>query len=529
MKRKLVSIMSKAFNVNGICYPNEHYMVNIDSKLAEIKQLVDEKKYFVINRARQYGKTTTLNMLVKYLADKYTVFFISFEGLGETAFESESAFCGTICELVYDTVIYEEVPTIDDTVRQIIIDSVKQNKAEDMLTLSNLISNICRNAEVPVVLMIDEVDQASNHKVFIDFLGMLRSKFLKRSTRPTFQSVILAGVYDIKNLKHRIREDNEHQMNSPWNIAADFSVDMSFTKEDIASMLNEYKKEHKCTMAVKRIAELIYEYTSVYPYLVSKICKLIDERCNQNWTMQGVLEAVKILLKEANTLFDDLRKKIIDYPELRDMLYAILFQGESYPYNPDNFVMDIGTMFGFIKEKDGQAVISNRIFETRLYNLFLSEELTNSVIYQSGERDKNQFIKDGILNMELILEKFMIHFHDIYGENTEQFVEENGRRLFLLYLKPIINGTGNYYIEAQTRDQTRTDVIVDYLGKQYIIELKIWRGEEYNKRGEKQLAEYLEYYHLEKGYLLSFNFNKNKKTGLKEIEVDNRRIIEVVV
>ena len=42
--------MSKTFNVNGICYPNEHYMVNIDSKLAQIKQLVDEKKYFVIGR-----------------------------------------------------------------------------------------------------------------------------------------------------------------------------------------------------------------------------------------------------------------------------------------------------------------------------------------------------------------------------------------------------------------------------------------------------------------------------------------------
>ena len=74
-----------------------------------------------------------------------------------------------------------------------------------------------------------------------------------------------------------------------------------------------------------------------------------------------------------------------------------------------------------------------------------------------------------------------------------------------------------------------TDVIVDYLGKQYVIELKIWRGNEYNKRGEKQLAEYLEYYHLEKGYLLSFNFNKNKKIGLKEVEVDNKKIIEVVV
>ena len=170
------------------------------------------------------------------------------------------------------------------------------------------------------------------------------------------------------------------------------------------------------------------------------------------------------------------------------MLYSILFQGESYPYNPDNFVIDIGTMFGFIKENDGQVVISNRIFETRLYNLFLSEELTSSVIYQTGERDKNQFVKNGILNMELVLEKFMIHFHDIYGKNTEKFVEENGRRVFLLYLKPIINGTGNYYIEAQTRNQSRTDVIVDYLGKQYVIELKIWRGNEYNKRGEKQLC-----------------------------------------
>lgn len=67
-------------------------------------------------------------------------------------------------------------------------------------------------------------------------------------------------------------------------------------------------------------------------------------------------------------------------------------------------------------------------------------------------------------------------------------MEEYGRRYFLLYLKPIINGVGNYYIEAQTRDAKRTDVIVDYLGEQYIVELKIWRGNEYFERGQKQLT-----------------------------------------
>ena len=103
------------------------------------------------------------------------------------------------------------------------------------------------------------------------------------------------------------------------------------------------------------------------------------------------------------------------------------------------------------------------------------------------------------------------------------------KEVFLLFLKPIINGVGNYYVEAQTRDARRTDVIVDYLGEQFIIELKIWRGSEYNERGEQQLAAYLDAYHVKKGYMLSFNFNKKKEIGVKEIQVGDRTIVEAVV
>jgi hypothetical protein len=98
-----------------------------------------------------------------------------------------------------------------------------------------------------------------------------------------------------------------------------------------------------------------------------------------------------------------------------------------------------------------------------------------------------------------------------------------------MFLRPIINGTGNYYIEAQTRDARRTDVIVDYLGEQFIIELKKWYGTEYNARGEAQLTDYLEYYHKDKGYMISFNFNKNKKTGIQEIRFGDKIIVEAVV
>ena len=131
--------------------------------------------------------------------------------------------------------------------------------------------------------------------------------------------------------------------------------------------------------------------------------------------------------------------------------------------------------------------------------------------------------------MDLVLTKFVAYFNEIYGEKDAKFVEEYGRKFFLLYLKPIINGTGNYYMEAQTRDAKRTDVIVDYLGEQFIVELKIWHGSEYNERGEQQLVEYLEYYHKEKGYMLSFNFNQKKEVGVKEIKVGSKTIVEAVV
>ncbi len=70
--------MERYFNITGSCNPQEHYMVNLDSRLAEIKKMVDAGKYFVINRGRQYGKTTTLKALKKYLSEDHIVISLDF-------------------------------------------------------------------------------------------------------------------------------------------------------------------------------------------------------------------------------------------------------------------------------------------------------------------------------------------------------------------------------------------------------------------------------------------------------------------
>lgn len=533
--------MKKYFNTNGICYPSKHYMVNLESRLAQIKTLVDNGDYFIINRARQFGKTTTLGMLQQYLQKDYVVISLDFQGMSAADFQDEHTFSSAFAEAFLDEINFQSENMLslsEECIKNFENVLRKNNENWGLAKLFQSLQSLCKESSNKIVLMIDEVDSATNNQVFLDFLSQIRKAYLKKEKYPTFQSVILAGVYDIKNLKHRIRPDDSHRYNSPWNIATDFRIDMSFSAREISCMLSEYEQDNKTGMNIPAIAEEIFNYTSGYPYLVSRICKILDEQIigqagfetyAQVWTLNGIVESIKELMKESNTLFDDMRKKLADYPELRNMLYAILFTGKSFPYNPDNFAIDIGVMFGFIKESNGLIAVSNRIFETRLYNLFMSEEIMNSISYQAGLLDKNQFIKNGVLDMDLVMKKFAEHFTDVYSDSEQKFVEENGRRIFLMYLKPIINGVGNYYIEARTRDMRRTDVIVDYRGRQYIIEMKLWRGNEYNKRGEEQLTGYLDDYHLTKGYLLSFNFNQNKTTGLKTIHIGDKTILEVVV
>ena len=525
-----VTELKKFFNVNGSCNPQIHYMINLSERLSEIKKMVDAGEYFTINRARQYGKTTLLAALAEYLKSDYKVISLDFQTISYGDFENEEKFVAAFS----NEVLISEYDIPEDIRSGL---SRMADGKERNVTLSVLFRTLlqwCRISEKPLVLIIDEVDTATNNQVFVDFLAQLRAYYLRRMQMPTFRSVILAGVYDVRNVKSKIRPEENHKTNSPWNIAAKFKVDMNFSVEDISGMLNEYEKDCQTGMDVVEIAELIYSYTSGYPYLVSCLCKMIDEdikgESKTAWSKQDVLTAVKMLLNDKNPLFESLIGKLNEYPGVKKLIYRLLFRGENIGYNPDDSGMDMAEMFGFIKVRNGNVYIANRIFETRLYNMFLmSTDEQEKDVYREGARLKNQFIHDGALDMRRILEKFVEYFDDIYGDRDEKFLEADGRRYFMLFLKPIINGTGNYYIEARTRNDEQTDMIIDYLGQQYIIEMKIWHGNAYNERGEKQLSDYLEYYHADKGYMLSFNFNKNKKIGVKEVMLGEKLLIEAVV
>lgn len=535
----------RVFNTTGLCVPEEDYMVDITDRLKIMKEMVDAGQYFTINRGRQYGKTTTLAALERFLQQDYHIISMDFQDFGESSFETEEKFCGDFmgkfCEAAAEKGMAEQAP-IYELIEEWTNYASTNREDFRLVQLFGFITRICRMSEKPIVLFIDEVDSATNNQIFLDFLAQLRSLYLKRKRNPklkTFQSVILAGVTDVKNLKYKLRPDGTDKVNSPWNIAVNFTLDMSFSAEGIAGMLSDYEEDHKTGMDVKKIAQEIRDYTGGYPFLVCRVCQILDrelagtERFSElsdTWTPEGIHEAVRMIVSESNTLFDSLMGKVVNHPELSDALEELLFSGGTIAYNRYNLAVNDALMYGFIGVSGNTIQIANRIFEMLLYNYYLSEnERKDSSIYRAGSNDRDLFIKDGQLDMDRVLERFVISFDDLYGDQYDTFDEEEGRRRFLLYIRPIINGTGNYYVEARTRNNRRMDIVIDYHGQRYVVELKIWRGNAYNERGEEQLLDYLDYFHLQKGYMLSYNFNKNKEVGVKTISIDDKVLVEAVV
>ena len=527
----------KVFNTTAVCIPEKHYMVDLSERVREIKKMVDAGKYFTINRARQYGKTTTLTALKKELKNEYVVVSLDFQGISKSGFKTEEEYVQEFCRSIIKR--RRTISTIPENIEKDLISFMNQKKPKRKLSeLFVVLGEWCEISEKGIVLIIDEVDTATNNQVFLDFLAQLRDGYISRDTDgiATFQSVILAGVNDVKHLKSKIRDEEDAKENSPWNVAADFDIDMSLSETGIEGMLDEYEADHHTGMDTSAIARLLWEYTSGYPFLVSRICQLMDEQVSRKigtaatWARTGFDEAIKLLLAENNTLFQSLTKNLNNCPELKAAIRSILMEGTKISYNAQQDEIVQMQMYGLIKNELNTVLVTNRIFEMMLYNLFLSEEeLRNNVFARAGDLAKNRFVADGKLNMRLLLERFVATYTEVFGPLEDRFKEKDGREQFLLYLKPIINGTGNYYIEAQTRDQTRTDVIVDYLGQQYIIELKIWRGPRYNAEGEKQISEYLDHFGLSTGYMLSFNFNKNKQPGLHPVHAGDKLLYEAVV
>jgi hypothetical protein len=307
---------------------------------------------------------------------------------------------------------------------------------------------------------------------------------------------------------------------------------MSFSAEEIETMLVEYENDHHTGMNISEIAQEIRFYTSGYPYLVSRICLLIETGLDKDWTIAGVQEAIKIILDENSTLFDDLIKKLEENQELSDLMFDLTVGKIKYLYNADVPAIKFGLMFGFLAKGPEGLQIHNRIFEIRIANYFVAKKMLKWRENELTQSPTNEIIKNNVFDMELCLTKFKKHYAEIYTNKDLKFLERDGKLIFLTYLIPLINGKGFYHFESETRDYGKIDLVIDYLTQQFILELKIWHGSSKHEDAYEQLANYLKSKNIDCGYLLTFDFRKKGDSSFAEnnwVEWNGKRIFDVVV
>ncbi|MEI7696033.1 MAG: AAA family ATPase [Chlorobium sp.] len=518
--------MKKEFNDTGTCIASGHYMVDTSNKIAESLDLINRGKYFIINRPRQYGKTTTLYLLEEKLKklDDYLPIKISFEGIGDTAFRSQEEFCPFFLEYLAEEFYVKKLGLSS------IFTSRITNGMTNFKALSSAITDICTELGKKVVLMIDEVDKSSNNQLFLHFLGMLRDKYLKTSEgRDTsFYSVVLAGVHDVKTLKLKLRPDEEAKYNSPWNIAVDYKVDLSFSAKEIETMLTDFVNCTKTEMNIPQIAEELFFYTNGYPYFVSKLCKIIDEEIKpEKWEKEVVVEAIKILMvTKNNTNFDNVIKNLENNPGLSNLVEKIILGNAEISYDPSIPLVNLGEIHGILTCSNKNKVkIFNKIIEEKISNYLIGKIETEG---RSVNTTQSIHLKpDGRLDMKKVLLKFQEVIEEKYSKSdlmkSSEFLENDLRMLFLVFLKPIINGTGFSFKEAQTSAERRLDVVVLFNDEKFIVELKMWYGEEYHLQGIEQIKDYMQREHCQEGYMIVMS----KKLDKKFISTDENGIFTI--
>jgi hypothetical protein len=223
------------------------------------------------------------------------------------------------------------------------------------------------------------------------------------------------------------------------------------------------------------------------------------------------------------TNFDSLFKHLREYSDLYKLVFELVIDGEEYDYKSYDERISLGIMHGiFGKSETGKLKIHNRVYRELIADVMISE-------WKTSRKDNHERIKGSLngtdkyrlpnngLDMKALVEGFQEFMRQNYSAKDRDFLERNGRLIFLAYLKPIINGSGFDFKEPQASEEKRLDLVITYFQHRYVIELKIWHGEEAHAKGINQLADYLDRLGLDTGYLVIFDHNK-KKTWTKDWE-----------
>ena len=504
----------RKFNMEGPVDAERHYSIPPLSRvtLAEILELIADRRYFVLHAPRQTGKTSTLLALEELLNAQgdYRCLYVNFEG-GQAAGEDTAQ---AMQALLADLASRSLEVLRDDFVERTMSEYLK--KYGPHAALGRTLVRWSQVSPLPLVLLIDEIDTLAGDTL-ISVLRQLRVNYDRRPHHFP-QTVILCGVRDVRDYQiYSSREATHIRGGSAFNIKAMSLRLGDFSEAEVRELLAQHTAESDQAFEAGA-EERIWELTCGQPWLVNA---LAYEACfgsasgrdrSQPIRVEAIDEAKERLILKRVTHLHQLADKL-EEERVRRVILPTLAGSATWHYSVRDleYVRDLGLVAA-----EGTVRIANPI-----YAEVIPRELT--AVLQSGleiQVDPAWYVtSEGSLDLGELLSGFQGYFR----EHSESWVEryghaEAGPQLVLhAYLHRVVNSGGRIGREYAV-GRGRTDLLIEWrqVGpsgqariRKYVIECKVRTRkvglDRLIREGLEQTAAYMDRCGAESGHLVIFD------------------------
>ena len=502
------------FNTSGPVVTEDHYHVPpLDRmNLAELRQLIAQKHYFVLNGPRQTGKTSALLALQDLLnADGgYRCVYVNVEGAA-TAREDVDAAIRTVlnelAEVARETLGDERLGEIWPAVLA---------RAGGHSALRTALTRWCRTSDKPLLLLIDEIDTLAGDSL-LAVLRQLRAGYhLRPGGFP--QSVVLCGVRDVRD--YRIYSSSEKTMvtgGSVFNKAESLRLG-DFSRDEVHALLGQHTAETGQQFTESAL-DAVWSQTRGQPWLVNALAyetcfrgDLAADR-TRSVTEADVLAAREQLILRRDTHLDQLTDKLKE-DRVRRVIEPVLVGGDGFESTADDieYVQDLGLI-----ARDPPMRLANPI-----YAEVVPRQLTWPTQLKLQEDPARYVDADGAL----LLDKLLARFQEFFREHSESWLErfdyrEAGPHLLLqAFLRRIVSGR----VECEYGlGRRRADLLIEWPEgervRKYVVECKVRherRGLERTvAEGVEQTAAYMDRCNAEAGHLVIFDRDEKRSWNEK--------------
>ncbi|NJL29244.1 MAG: AAA family ATPase [Thermoanaerobaculia bacterium] len=493
--------MARFFNTAGPCNPSDHYVLPIEPRLPEVRELIEKKLYFVLHAPRQSGKTTCFQLLARTLSaeGEYAAVHASCER-GQVARSDVERGVHAVLETI--ALQSEKLP---EPLRPPALDGFLSVTPQSRLR--TWLTRWCERSARPVVLFLDEID-ALLDDTLISVLRQLREGYPDRPGHFP-HAIALIGMRDVRDYKAYIRPDRQTLGTaSPFNIKSESLTLGNFTAEEVSALYGQHTQETGQRFSSEALQHA-WDLTRGQPWLVNALARQLVEKivpdAGNLIEKKHVDHAAEILIARRDTHLDSLIERLREERVRRvisPILAGELLVGDRFD-DDVTYVEDLG----LIDSSGGHLKIANPIYH-EVVPRALAAGTQKTIPYQTA-----WYVKpDGRLDMEGLLDGFLDFWRE-HGEamlRSQPYPEVAFQLVVMSFLQRITNGDGSIHREYAI-GRGRMDLCIEWPWpggvQREVLELKVWREGQPDPlaRGLEQLGRYLDSLGLDHGALLLFD------------------------